>query len=131
MSDLVGGLRDHGLDAAGAQQRTVPSGGVRLVAEHRIRGGPGTSWSTAVDAQVREENREHRRVIRLSRTDQHDQGSTATVDELVDLRRQPTAGASDAVMDRLVVGAEDALRCALTCRNRWILVIRSSPLCRR
>jgi hypothetical protein len=43
----------------------------------------------------------------LSWPDQYDQGSATAVNELVDLRRQAATRAADAVIERLVVEAED------------------------
>lgn len=53
----------------------------------------------------------------MAGTDQQDQGPAATVEELVDLRRQPTAGAADAVTNRLVIQAGEALSRLLSCAD--------------
>lgn len=103
--------------------------GVRLVAEHRIRCGPWPSGATPLDTQVREQDREHRGVVRVAGADEDDQGPATTVDQLVDLRGQPAAGAADAVVNWLVIQADEALKQPLTCQNRRIFVIRSCPLC--
>lgn len=57
---------------------------------------------------------EHRVVAGLASTDEDHQGQPGTIDELVDLGAQPTAGAANAVVRRL---------------DAEILVIRPSPLC--
>ncbi len=58
--------------------------------------------------------REGRGIAGLAGRDEHDQGKTVAVDEVMDLRRQAAAGAADRVVRRL---------------DPWIRVIRPSPLC--
>jgi hypothetical protein len=63
---------------------------------------------------VAEQMLEHRTVMFLASTDEHHQGSSAAVDEVMSLAGQPAAGAANAVVRRLA---------------RQIRVIRPSPLC--
>lgn len=88
------------------------AGRVRLIAPDRVR---ASAWPTdrTSDAQVSHQWQEHRRVTGLAGREQRDQRQAVAVDELVDLRRQPAAGAADRVIRRL---------------DGRIRVIRSSPL---
>lgn len=65
--------------------------------------------------QMGHQIRKDRRVIGLARAEEHDQWSTLTVNEVMDLRAQPAAGAANTVIRRL---------------DRQIRVIRPSPQCR-
>lgn len=112
MSLLVVGLRNDGLDPSGSQVASDRAGRVCLVASDRVRAGARAA-RVAADPQVRHQWEEHRKVTGLSGRDQSDQREPVAVDELVDLRGQPTAGAADAVIRRLFP---------------QILVTRSSPL---
>ena len=88
------------------------AGRVRLVAADGVRTSAGPAEGTG-DAQVRHQRQEHGRVAGLTRREQRDQRQAVAVDELMDLRREPAAGAADRVIRRLV---------------GRIRVIRSSPL---
>jgi len=57
---------------------------------------------------------EDRSVVGLPGGDQHDQGPSRTIDEMVNLAGQTAAGAAYRVVRRL---------------DAWIRVIRPSPLC--
>ena len=71
-----------------------------FVAADRIGTGPWTTGLTA-DAKVCHQGSEHRGVAGLAGGQQHDQGHAVPVDELVDLGRQPAAGAANRVVRRL------------------------------
>lgn len=100
VSFLIARFRDDGLDSASAQVLADRAGRVRLVRTHRDRTGPWTS-DIPGHPQVLHQRQEHRRVTRLPWAQQRDQGQTVAVDELVDLRGQAAAGATDAVIRRL------------------------------
>lgn len=100
MSLLIIRFRDDGLDPTSAQVLADRARRVRLVRTHRDRAGPGTP-DFPEHPQMLHQRQEHRRITRLPWAQQHDQGQTVAVDELVDLRGQAAAGATDAVIRRL------------------------------
>ena len=106
-------LGDHGFDPAGTQVGADRPGGVRLIAQHRRRAGPGPPYWPG-HAQLRQKRKQHRGVPCLAGGDQADQRQPGPIDELMDLRAQPATGAPDAVIGRLLTR---------------ILVVRSIPLC--
>ena len=97
-------------------------GGVRLIAERRVGCGPGTSGAAPLDAQVGQQDGEHRGVVGLTRSGQDHQRSSATIDELMDLGQQSARRATHGVIGRLFVEpTEGSLNRLVTCRN---LVVR-------
>lgn len=114
MPRLIGRFGNDRSDPASAQQLSIGSGRVRLVASDPVRASAWSSTSDTGNLQVIEQIREGRTVTRLPRRDEHDQWEAVAVDEVVDLRRQPTAGTADRVVRWL---------------DRRIRVIRPIPLC--
>ena len=114
VSDLVGRFGNDCADAASAQPSACCSAGVGLVGADAIGASTWPATAAAVHFQVREQMLERRSVVGLASADEHHQGPSAAVDEMVNLAGQPAAGATNAVVKRLA---------------RQILVIRPSPLC--
>ena len=112
VSLLIVWLGNHSLDAPLSQVGADRAGRVRLVSADRVRPGPRPP-DIPPDAQLRHQRQKHRRVTGLTWCDQRDQRQPVAVDELMDLRREATTGATNAVVRRL----EPRIR-----------VIRSSPL---
>jgi hypothetical protein len=93
----------------------VRPGGVRLVAQHRIRSGAGPSGAQAWHRESLQQVLQHRGVTGLTSGQGDHQRPAPAVNELVDLAAQPTPGAAERMVQRL----------GLTGQN---LVIRLSPL---
>jgi hypothetical protein len=117
VGDLVRALRDDGLDAAGAEQLAVGSGGLRLVCAQGRRRRARASGPAPCDLHLTQQQRQHRAIPGLAGSDDQREESTESVDESVALGAQPTSGPADGVIVRFVPA---------DCR---ILVIPQSPLC--
>jgi hypothetical protein len=89
---LVCGLGDGGFDAAAAQVSPGPSAGVRLIAEHPPRPGPGTARAPAGDLKPAQERAEGQGIVALPRAGDPGQRPTPRIGEQVDLAGQPAAG---------------------------------------
>ena len=114
VDDLIRWLRDHRDDPAAAQLGADGATGVGLVAAYPIGAGAGRTAAEAGHAKVGQQVLEDRRVVGLTRRDQHHKRASPPVDEVMDLAGQPAAGAADAVIRRL---------------DARIGVIRPIPLC--
>lgn len=88
--------------------------GVGLVGADSLGAGPRPARADTVDVQVRHQVREHRGVAGLAGSDEYDQRTAVSVNELVDLRGQAAAGTTHGVIGRL---------------DAQILVVRSCPVC--
>ncbi len=117
VAGLVSGLGDHGGDAAGAQVRAVPPGGVRLVTAQRVRSRPRSAGSEPGHPQRAQQRQQLGGVAGLAGRDRNDERPAATVNQRVRLGRQSAAGPPDAVIVRFVPA------------DLRILFIRRSPLC--
>lgn len=115
--DLVFLLRDHCADSTRPQVFAVAFGPISPISQNGVRARARTTATSPRDSNVSQDLRQNYPVVTLAAGDYHRQRPTLTVDGVVDLRRQPTARATDAVPGRL------------TLRIGQILVIRRSPLC--
>lgn len=115
--DLVALVRDHRSDPAGAEHAPVHPTGIRIVGGDGVWSGAWPAASRSGNADVVEDLFEHRAVIALSTGHDDRQREAVPVDGVMDLRRQPAAGATDTVP------------CRFNLVPRQILVIRSCPLC--
>ena len=98
---LVPRFSDHSRDPSTAQQGAVSPRGVRLVCQHRVRGGARPPHPVARDPNRSEQVREHLRVAALARPDGDDHGTSLAVAQLMDLRRQTATRSPDRMIDRL------------------------------
>src|SRR5699024_365778 len=99
---LVAGFADHGLDAATPQGLAGGAGGVGLVAAQHVRSRawPARPWPG--DGQPVQQRAEHWGVPALAGPAQEHQGQAVAVDELMDLGREPAAGATEGAVRRLL-----------------------------
>jgi len=116
-SDLVTLKWDHDLDPAAVQHMAGHSGCVGLVCDHRVGSGTGPASTSAWNSDVVQDLLEHRAVVASAAGDHHRQRAALAVDGMMDLRRQPATGPTDAVT------------CRFNVRQRQFLVIRQCPLC--
>lgn len=114
MTDLVRRFGNDCDDSASPQSLSGRLTGVGLVATEAIGARTWPALLTTVDCQVCEQMLQHRAIVGLTGTDEHDQGSSASVDEVMNLAGQPATGTANAVVTRLA---------------GQIRVIRPSPLC--
>src|ERR1035437_5722913 len=106
---LVVGFGDHAGDAALPQVGADRAGGVRLVAEHPIRTGPGSSWPDARNVDRGEHGQAHRSVAGLARGEQDGQRPATAVDRGVSLRTRAATGTTQAMIVRFVLAAAQIL----------------------
>ena len=113
VSGLVGGFGDRRADPAGAQMLASAARRVGLVAADDV-GPSARPTARTFDSQLLEQRQQHRRIPRLARSHGDHERQPEPIDERVDLRRQPAAGATDRMVRRL---------------GERIVVVRSIPLC--
>ena len=109
--DLVLLLGDHCLNVVISKVFTVHARRVAPVRHDRVGCGAGPAGGPG-DVDVLQGVLHHRAVVALASSDDHGQGTPVAVHDLVDLRGQPPARASNAVTCRLILA------------QRRILVVR-------
>lgn len=111
---LVFLLRDHALDAVGAQVGPDPFGGVGLVGHGTVRAGSRPPGTFPLDSQRFHEVFKHGRVPALAGAKQQHQRAFVAVDQGVDLGGQSAAGLADGMVGGFI---------------QQVFVIRQVPLC--
>lgn len=107
--------RDYRGDPSTPQVDPVRLRRVRLVTQHRIRGGARSTTPTLGYLDVVEDVYHHRSVVALASGHHYRQGTTRSVNRVVELCRQPTPGPPDAVT------------CWFSFRTRRVCVVRPGP----
>lgn len=115
--DLVFLLRNHCPNATRTQVLAIRPGPISTISQNGIRTRTLTTATSPGHSNVGKHLRQNHPVVTLPASDHHSQGPAIAVDGMMDLRRQPTTRATD------------AMPCRLTLLIGQILVIRRSPLC--